>query len=417
MNYGKAISYSKNIVRKNRGRVILGVLVWNIIFMILLLLFGSVFSTVFAMLIRNFVSWKKAQFALSTAFNVIFLLIYLVLSIISTPIIYSYVCSCFYRIDGDDLYEEFNEVKKRRHRELTKRQIKVRNNVCVVLLVVISLLFDAGYIYLSANNKIDLNILYPTRASITAHRGDSKNAPENTMPAFMLAVEDQADILELDVRQTSDGEYVIMHDESLYRTTGDNHRVGDVSLEYIKGLDAGSFFSDEYAGVRVPTLREVMDFAVENDVFLNIELKAADTNTDDYIQGIVDMIHEYDYADNCMVASTQYDALKEIKNLDEDITTVYILKFAFNNLGSMEYVDAFSIRYNFISADLVKDIHKNGKKVYAWTVDSEAKIKKLLLYDVDGIITNDPYNSKDIVYNANNGIVVDIITRICEAGF
>jgi glycerophosphoryl diester phosphodiesterase len=237
------------------------------------------------------------------------------------------------------------------------------------------------------------------------------------MPAFILAVEDQADILELDVRQTSDGEYVIMHDESLYRTTGDNHRVGDVSLEYIKGLDAGSFFSDEYAGVRVPTLREVMDFAVENDVFLNIELKAADTNTDDYIQGIVDMIHEYDYADNCMVASTQYDALKEIKNLDEDITTVYILKFAFNNLGSMEYVDAFSIRYNFISADLVKDIHKNDKKIYAWTVDSEAKIKKLLLYDVDGIITNDPYNSKDIVYNANSGIVVDIITRICEAGF
>jgi glycerophosphoryl diester phosphodiesterase len=233
----------------------------------------------------------------------------------------------------------------------------------------------------------------------------------------MLAVEDQADILELDVRQTSDGEYVIMHDESLYRTTGDNHRVGDVSLEYIKRLDAGSFFSDEYAGVRVPTLREVMDFAVENDVFLNIELKAADTNTDDYIQGIVDMIHEYDYADNCMVASTQYDALKEIKELDEDITTVYILKFAFNNLGSMEYVDAFSIRYNFISADLVKDIHKNDKKIYAWTVDSEAKIKKLLLYDVDGIITNDPYNSKDIVYNANSGIVVDIITRICEAGF
>jgi glycerophosphoryl diester phosphodiesterase len=208
-----------------------------------------------------------------------------------------------------------------------------------------------------------------------------------------------------------------MHDESLYRTTGDNHRVGDVSLEYIKGLDAGSFFSNEYAGVRVPTLREVMDFAAENDVFLNIELKAADTNTDDYIQGIVDMIHEYDYADNCMVASTQYDALKEIKNLDEDITTVYILKFAFNNLGSMEYVDAFSIRYNFISADLVKDIHKNDKKIYAWTVDSEAKIKKLLLYDVDGIITNDPYNSKDIVYNANSGIVVDIITRICEAGF
>jgi glycerophosphoryl diester phosphodiesterase len=83
----------------------------------------------------------------------------------------------------------------------------------------------------------------------------------------------------------------------------------------------------------------------------------------------------------------------------------------------MEYVDAFSVRYNFVSTDLVKDIHKNGKKIYAWTVDGETQIKKLLLYDVDGIITNDPYNSKDIVYNANNSIVVDLLTRITESGF
>jgi glycerophosphoryl diester phosphodiesterase len=417
MNYPKALEYSKRIVRKNRGRVILGVVVWNIVFMVLLMLFGSVLSTVFAMLIRNFVSWKKAQFALSTVFNVIFMLIYLVLTVISTPVIYSYVCSCFYRIDGDDAYEEFNEVKRRRHRELTKKQIKVRNNVSIVVLIIISLALDAGYIYLSADNRVNLNILYPTRASITAHRGDAANAPENTLPAFIMAVEDQADILELDVRQTSDGEYVIMHDELLSRTTGDDHRVGDVSLEYIKGLDAGSYFSDVYAGVKVPTLREVMDFASENDVFLNIELKDADTNTDDYVDGIIDIIHEYDYTDMCMLASTEYDYLKDIKELDEDVKTVYILKFAFNNLGSMEYVDAFSVRYNFISADLVKDIHRHGKEIYAWTVDDEQKIKQLLLYDVDGIITNDPYNSKDIVYNANSSIVVDLISRLCKAGY
>jgi glycerophosphoryl diester phosphodiesterase len=417
MSYKKALDYSKNIVRKNRGRVILGVVVWNIVFMILLLLFGSVLSTVFAVLIRSFVSWRKAQFAISMAFNVIFLLIYLVLSVISTPIIYSYVCSCFYRIDGDEICEEFNEVKERRHRELTKKQIKIRNNVCMVILLIISLVMDATYIYLSVNDRIDLNILYPTRASITAHRGDSAHAPENTLPAFILACENQADMIELDVRQTSDGEYVIMHDESLERTTGDTHMVGEVSLEYIKTLDAGSSFSDDFAGVVVPTLREVMEFASENDVFLNIELKDADTNSDSYVQGIVDMIHEYDYVDNCMLAAVSYDLLKEVKALDEDITTLYILKFAFNNIGSMEYVDAFSVRYNFVSTDLVKDIHKNGKKIYAWTVDGETQIKKLLLYDVDGIITNDPYNSKDIVYNANNSIVVDLLTRITESGF
>lgn len=85
---------------------------------------------------------------------------------------------------------------------------------------------------------------------------------------------------------------------------------------------------------------------------------------------------------------------------------------AFGEFGDMEYVDIFSIRHNFISNDIVRDIHKNGKEIYAWTVNNENDIKELLLLDVDSVITDYPYETKDIIYNANDTIISDWIERI-----
>ena len=87
---------------------------------------------------------------------------------------------------------------------------------------------------------------------------------------------------------------------------------------------------------------------------------------------------------------------------------------AYGDIGDMEYVDAFSIQHSFISARLVRNIHKNGKEIYAWTVDKESKIKDLLFLDVDVIITNDPYRTKDIIYNANDSLLSDWFRRIVK---
>lgn len=412
MNYSKSIQYSKKVVGKNIWRIIWGLFLWNLLFTAILILFGGLLSTLVAGLLRIFVNWKKARFLLNTIFSVIFMIIYIILNVISTPIIYAYICNSFYKFDTDEEYGEFEEVKKRRHKPLSDKQIKTRNSISFVLILVISLVLDAEYIYMSLTNKTDFHILYPTRASVTAHRGDSEHAPENTMAAFALAYENDADIIEIDIRQTNDGRYIVMHDESLYRTTGDHHNVGEVNLKYIQNLDAGSSFSQEYAGERIPTLEEVIEFAIENDIYLNIEMKSAKTDQN-YVQGLVDIIYEYEFQDQCMVASDIYDEIVELKTIAPEITSLYIMHYAFSNIGTMEYVDAFSIKANYISAELVKDIHKNNKKVYAWTVDTESQIKRLLLNDVDGIISNNPYNTKNIVYNANSGLVVDILSRIC----
>ena len=278
-------------------------------------------------------------------------------------------------------------------------------------IVAFGLILNGCYVYLSTNNYMSFRIAYPTNASVTAHRGDAGNAPENTMPAFEKAVEAGADIIELDVRQTADGVYVIMHDESLNRTANVKRKVGEVDYDYISKLDVGSSYDRSYDGTRIPTLEEVLIFAKENDVFLNIELKPADTDQN-YVQGIVDLLHEYDFVDQCMLGSQSVAALREAKELDPDISTLYIMTMAFGDFAGMQGIDGFSIKHTYISNNMVSRIHAKGKKIYAWTVNNESDIKDLLLLDVDGIITDDPANTKEIISNANDSIIEDWMKRL-----
>lgn len=231
------------------------------------------------------------------------------------------------------------------------------------------------------------------------------------MPAFEKAVEAGADIIELDVRQTKDGVFVIMHDESLNRTANVKRKVGEVDYDYISKLDVGSSYDRSYDGTRIPTLEEVLIFARENDVFLNIELKPAETDQN-YVQGIVDLLHEYDFVDQCMLGSQSVAALREAKELDPDISTLYIMTMAFGDFAGMDGIDGFSIKHTYISNNMVSKIHAKGKKIYAWTVNNESDIKNLLLLDVDGIITDDPTNTKEVISNANDSIIEDWMKRL-----
>ncbi len=109
---------------------------------------------------------------------------------------------------------------------------------------------------------------------ILAHRGASAYAPENTMAAFKKAIEMNADGIELDVHLSKDGYIVIIHDERVDRTTDGKGEVKDFSLDELKKLDAGSWFSDEYKGEKIPTLEELLSLIKNTEIYLNIEIKA-----------------------------------------------------------------------------------------------------------------------------------------------
>lgn len=411
VKYTEAVKMSKNTVMKHRFKVIAGTLLWNIVITFSLFLLEGALASIIAGVLKNVIGYKELYFAFTNIVNITFWLMYLLFSFLGTPLIFAYICNEFYEIEGDSCYDKFkNAVKHKKDKEDAWITGK-RKQIMTTGLVVLSLVLNGVYIYLLASNRVNLRIAYPTRASVTAHRGDSKHAPENTMAAIRLAVENQADIIEIDVRQTLDGEFIIMHDESLYRTTGSDKIVGTVTYDYIKQLDAGSWFSKEYEGERIPTLDAVLAYASENDVFLNIELKPALTDKN-YEEGIMELIEKYDYIDKCYLASTDYDLLVNMKKINPDVKTLLIMYMVFGNIGDMSDVDAFSIRNNFVTKELVTNIHKQGKPIYSWTVNSKEKIKKQLLLDVDGIISDNPYNAKDIIYNANDSIITDWLHRL-----
>lgn len=415
--FNESVKLSKKVMKHHSVGIFLGVIFLNIALIGIMFLLETIFTLAAKGVLSKFISSKALRFGVDIAAEIIFFVVYITFSIISTPLIYSYICACFYRFEEECDNEEVARRRAKRLEDIEEnkadRDVAKRNNIAYGAIVVFGIILNGLYIYLNMTNQVELDIYYSTRALVTAHRGDSKNAPENTMAAIKLAVENQADIVEIDVRQTSDGVLVLMHDESLLRTTGADKLVGEVDYEFVANLDPGRDFSEEYAGERVPTLREVLEFGKENHVFYNIELKPEDYY-EGYEKNIVDLIEEYEYVDNCVVASSNQDVLRKVKMLNPDIKTICIVYVIYGNFQDMEFVDGYSVRHNFVTKDLVRKIHSFDKEIYVWTVNSETKIKKLLLLDVDSIITDIPYKAKEIIYNANESLFTDWLGRLIE---
>lgn len=415
--FHESVLISKKVMKHHAVSIFLGVIFLNVALVGIMFLLETIFSLVATGVLSNFISSKALGFGVDIVAEIIFFVVYITFSIISTPLIYSYICACFYCYEEECDNEEVSERRKERQEDIEENKLKKsvakRNSIAYGAIVVFGLLLNGFYIYLSINDKIELDMYYSNRATVTAHRGDSKHAPENTMAAIKLAVDNQADIIEIDVRQTKDGVLVLMHDESLLRTTGVDKLVGEVDYDFVSNLDPGSDFSEEYAGERVPTLRTVLEYGKENRIFYNIELKPEDYYAG-YVENIVGLIEEYEYEEHCVVASSDQEVLRKVKMLNSDIKTICILHVVYGNFQDMSFVDGYSVRHNFVTKDLVSKIHSFDKEIYVWTVNSETKIKNLLLLDVDSIITDVPYDTKEIIYSANETLFTDWLGRLIE---
>ena len=415
VSYRQARRMSNQAMKNHVLLMMIGVIGLNLSIAVVAVLLEGAFAAGISKVVMQIVPNKTVFVVVDTVFRAASVILYVLIVIVTTPLIHAYICAHFYEREGDMEYAEFKKLHlskmQEREEKLLSDRSRKKQHTFLASAVAFGLILNGCYVYLSTNNYMSFRIAYPTNASVTAHRGDAGKAPENTMPAFEQAVEDGADIIELDVRQTKDGVYIIMHDESLYRTANVRHKVGEVDYDYISKLDVGSYFDRSYDGTHIPTLEEILIFAKENDVFLNIELKPADTDQN-YVQGIVDLLHEYDFVDQCMLGSQSVKALREAKELDPEISTLYIMTMAFGDFAGMQGIDGFSIKHTYISNNMVSKIHAKGKKIYAWTVNNEAYIKDLLLLDVDGIITDNPAETKEIILNANDSIIEDWMKRI-----
>jgi glycerophosphoryl diester phosphodiesterase len=230
------------------------------------------------------------------------------------------------------------------------------------------------------------------RVQVLAHRGASAYAPENTLSAFRLAIEQHADWLELDVQQTKDGRLVVFHDLRMERTTNGFGPLRDLSLEQVQQLDAGSWYGSEFAGERVPTFEEVVALARESDIRIFPEVKDPR-----FYPGIEErmaaIIAANGYEDSTIVQSFDMSSLERLRQANPRLKMAALYTAAAPLRGDPPAgVTVIGPPWELVGNDpnLVRDAHAAGRQVVVWSVDTPSPIRSLLDARVDGIITSRP---------------------------
>ncbi|WKA51590.1 glycerophosphodiester phosphodiesterase family protein [Planococcus liqunii] len=229
-----------------------------------------------------------------------------------------------------------------------------------------------------------------------AHRGASGHAPENTMGAFQKGFEMKADYIEIDVQMTKDGELVVIHDTTVDRTTNGTGKVGSLTFEEIRQLDAGSWFSESYAGEKVPTFEEVID-AFRGKVGILIELKAPELYPG-MEKKIADALMERNMhlSNNgkVILQSFNHESMKKSKELLPNLPHGVLVGAGWKNVTEEQlaqfatYADYFNPTMSIVTDELVSDVHEAEMKIYPYTSRTQEQALRLFDLNVDGIITD-----------------------------
>ena len=391
LSFRKARKASVSLGKKHHLQDFIAMAVLQIGYAIVFLVTACLFIAVIAIIARIFAAVQLLRSFLTTAVWFTLCLLFLLFSALAVPLSFC----CITALYEDHRGKSLPPAAAGKEGTMIHQTISKQTGAAVLL---ICLLCCATYIWRLALEDANLNIEYLRTTEVTAHRGASYDYPENTMAAFRGAVEQGADWIELDVQQTKDGKIIVMHDTYLYRTTGIKKHIWETTYAELQNAEAGSWFSDDFTGEPVPLLSEVLDFAKEEDIRLNIELKPTGYETD-FEKSVVDLVRDAECLDSCVITSQVYSVLEQVKSYCPEVKTVYVMSVAYGNLLRLEYADAFSVKSVNITSGMVNRIHNAGKEIYAWTVNRKNGMEKMLRLQVDNLITDRIPLAKECVYS------------------
>jgi glycerophosphoryl diester phosphodiesterase len=229
---------------------------------------------------------------------------------------------------------------------------------------------------------------------VIAHRGAAGRAPENTLAALAAAIEDGADLLEIDVQETIDGEVVVIHDSDFMKIAGDPRKVWDITYEETRAIDIGSWFAPEFRSERLPNLEEVLELA-RGKVRVDIELKYYG-HDEQLEEGVVSIVEDTDMVPEVVIMSLSQAAIRKVRTLRPSWTIGLLTATA---LGDLTRVDAdfLAVYTGMVTSRFVRAAHKVGKDVYVWTVNDPVHMSRMIGRGVDGIITDEPALAKRVL--------------------
>ncbi len=242
--------------------------------------------------------------------------------------------------------------------------------------------------------------------SLQAHRGAAGLAPENTLGAFRMAIELGADATEMDLQATKDGGVVVIHDDTVDRTTDGHGRIGDLTLAEIKRLDAGAKFSPGFRGERVPTLRDVIDLVKTSGkerFRLNLEMKFAEGREGqpaDLEERVLAVLRETGFTNRVIVQSFHHPSAAKMKTLAPDIPCGLLVGQRRQPVDPVATVrgygvDYYAPHYSLVTSELLSALHRADIPVVTWTVNDPAEMRRLIAMGLgalpgDGMISDYP---------------------------
>ncbi|WP_163337931.1 glycerophosphodiester phosphodiesterase family protein [Desulfopila sp. IMCC35008] len=270
---------------------------------------------------------------------------------------------------------------------------QVKKNFLSVPLVFLSLIFSTG-VAMAVGAYLFNGIPTDNDIAIIAHRGAAGKAPENTLASIRQAIDDQADWVEIDVQESSDGQIAVIHDSDLMKIGNNPMKVWNAPLSDLKTVDVGSWFDPRYSSERIPSLREVID-VVKGKSKLLIELKYY--GYDEHLeQRVIDIVEETDMIHDVAIMSLKLDGVQKASTLRPG--------WSFGLLSSKSIGDISNLNMDFLAVNMatttpgfIRRVHNDGKQVYVWTVNDKISISRMTALGVDGLITDEPELARTVL--------------------
>jgi len=248
------------------------------------------------------------------------------------------------------------------------------------------------------------NLSLPTPA-IFGHRGASAFAPENTLAAFLKAVELGADGVELDTKLSADGTPVVIHDQTVDRTTNGSGRVGQLTFEQLRRLDAGSKFSPDFKGEPIPTLEEVLK-TLGDRCFINVELTNYASTGDALPLKAAALVKQYHLEERVLFSSFHPLNLVRVRRALPGAATALLTLPGFpGKAGRLVFGlwvphTCLHPHFSTVNAAWVQAAHRSQRRLHVWTVNDPQEMRRLTRLGVDGLISDDPRLARQIMEEA-----------------
>jgi len=224
----------------------------------------------------------------------------------------------------------------------------------------------------------------------TAHRaGAAARAPENSLSALRLAMQEGADFAEIDVQETADGVVVVLHDQDLRRLAGvPTKKIWEMKLAEARTFDIGKRVGPQFQGERLATLEEFIETARPGKIKLNIELKYYGQKPT-LAKRVVRLLKDRGFVDRAVITSLNARALAEVRRLEPRLKIGFIVATSLGDLTRMK-LDFLSLEAKKVTPRLMGLARRHGLEVHAWTVNRQEDMVKMLNLGVDNLITDEP---------------------------